>query len=259
MKFFRAVFYPFGCSDKTVSRVKYKHDQSPRAIQKSNPRAIEKQTTLIRIEKNVDNNCYDTAFEENAMAELRNNLELEALFEALDNLEKTESPPKSPSVWKDLLLLFIKIASIIMAFVLLFTLVFGVIRYQEPSMAPAIKDGDLVIFHRYTKSGYMPQDAVALMFNGKKQIRRVVATAGDSVDITEDGLVVNGALQQESDIFQKTERYAEGVSFPLTVPEGEIFVLGDSRIGASDSRIYGCVRIEDTLGKVMTVIRRRSI
>ena len=126
-------------------------------------------------------------------------------------------------------------------------------------MAPAIKDGDLVIFYRYTSSGYQPQDVVALMFNGQKQARRVVATAGDTVDITENGLVVNGAPQQEPEIYQMTERYADGVSLPLTVPEGEIFVLGDARTGATDSRIYGCVKIEDTLGKVMTVIRRRNI
>jgi signal peptidase I len=164
-----------------------------------------------------------------------------------------------PSVWKDLLFLLIKIAMIVMAFVVLFTFLFGIMRYPEPSMAPAIKDGDLVVFHRYTKSGYLPQDAVVLEHNGLRQVKRVVATAGDKVDITEDGLVINGALQQESGIYQKTERYQEGIGFPLAVPEGQVFVLGDSRAGATDSRVYGCVKIEDTLGKVMAVIRRRSI
>jgi len=167
--------------------------------------------------------------------------------------------PQRPSVWKDLLYLLVKIASIVLVFILLFTFLFGLIRYQEPSMAPAIKDGDLVIYYRYTKSGYQPQDVVALMFNGQKQVRRVVATAGDTVDITDNGLMVNGALQQEPEIYQKTERYADGVSFPLTVPEGQIFVLGDSRTDAADSRIYGSVKIENTLGKVMTVLRRRNI
>jgi len=164
-----------------------------------------------------------------------------------------------PSVWKELMFLFVKIASIVLVLMLLFIFLYGIIRYNEPSMAPMIKDGDLVIFHRYTKRGYMPQDAVVLEFKGQRQVRRVVATAGDTVDITEQGLMINGSLQQEPDIYQKTERYENGVDFPLTVPEGQIFVLGDSRINATDSRIYGCVKIEDTLGKVMTVIRRRSI
>jgi signal peptidase I len=164
-----------------------------------------------------------------------------------------------PPVLKDLLFLLLKIALIALTFLLLFTFLFGILRYQEPYMTPAIKDGDLVIFYRYTKVGYLPQDALALKLNGQTQVRRVVATAGDTVDITADGLKINGALQQETEIYQQTERYEEGVSFPLTVPEGEVFMLGDSRTGATDSRMYGCVKVEDTLGKVMAVIRRRSI
>lgn len=166
---------------------------------------------------------------------------------------------RRPPVWKDLLFLLLKIASIALVFTVLFTCLFGITRYQEPSMAMAIKDGDLVIYYQYTQAGYLPQDVVMLEYNGQLQARRVVATAGDTVDITEDGLLINGALQQESGIYQKTERYQEGVDFPLTVPEGQIFVLGDNRTGATDSRIYGCVKVQDTLGKVMTVIRRRSI
>ena len=179
--------------------------------------------------------------------------------EVASQIEPQKSSVQRSSIWKDLLLLLIKIASIILIFVLLFTLLFGIIRYQDPSMAPAIKDGDLVIFYRYTSTDYLPQDVIVLEYEGQLQVRRVVATAGDTVDITGEGLVINGAVQQEPEIFQKTERYQNGVSFPLTVPEGQVFVLGDSRIGATDSRIYGCVKIEDTLGKVMTVIRRRSI
>ena len=126
-------------------------------------------------------------------------------------------------------------------------------------MAPAIKDGDLVFFYRYTSAGYLPQDVIVLEYNGQRQARRVVATAGDTVDITENGLVINGAQQHEPEIHHKTERYQDGVSFPLTVPERQVFVLGDNRTDSTDSRKYGCIRIEDTLGKVMTVIRRRDI
>jgi len=160
---------------------------------------------------------------------------------------------------KDLLVLLTKIALIVMVFVMLSTFVFGVIRYGEPAMAPAIKDGDLVVYSRFVQNGYQARDAIVLKADGQWQVRRVIATAGDRVDITEDGLLINGALQQEPEIFQKTERYRDGGEFPLVVPEGQVFVLGDSRDGAADSRIYGCVKTDETLGKVMTVIRRRGI
>ena len=162
------------------------------------------------------------------------------------------------SAWEELIFLILKIAAIILFFVLLFTFLYGAVRYPEPSMNPAVKDGDLVLYYRYTKN-YLPQDVVVLNSNGYKQVRRVVATAGDIVDIAEEGLIINGALQQEPGIYQRTHRYHEGVNFPLTVPTGEVFVLADSRAGATDSRIYGCIRIEDISGKVMTIIRRRSI
>ena len=169
------------------------------------------------------------------------------------------SPTINKPLWKDFSLLAIKFAVIALSLMLLFSLVFGIERYEEPSMSPSIKHGDLVIFHRYTKVGYLPQDTIVLEYNGLVQVRRVVATAGDVVDITEEGLLINDALQQEADIHQKTERYADGISFPLTVPDGHIFVLSDSRQDATDSRVYGSVNIDDTLGKVIAVIRQRNV
>jgi len=151
---------------------------------------------------------------------------------------------------QDLLLLLAKIGFIVLIFVVLTTFVFGVVRYDEPSMSPAIKDGDLVFFNRHSAGGYQARDAIVLKHGGQTQVRRVVAIAGDHVDITENGLVINGALQQEPEIYQKTERYREGGEFPLIVPEGQVFVLGDSRSGATDSRIYGCVETEETPGCV---------
>jgi signal peptidase I len=181
------------------------------------------------------------------------------LLAQIDALLDEVGPAPVTPIWKDLLFLLLKLVSIGLFFMLLFTFLFGLWRYQEPSMAPAINDGDLVILYRYTKSGYQPQDAVGFYLGKEKLIRRVVATAGDTVDITENGLVINGAPQQEPGIHQKTQRYQDGVEFPLTVPEGEVFVLADSRADATDSRVFGCVKISATLGKVMTVIRRRSI
>jgi len=87
----------------------------------------------------------------------------------------------------------------------------------------------------------------------------VNATAGDTVDITENGLVINGGLQQERDIYRKTERYAGGIGFPVTLKEGQVFVMGDARDGVTDSRIYGPVNVRDTLGKVITIVRRRNL
>ena len=164
-----------------------------------------------------------------------------------------------PVIASELLALLSKIVAIILTFILLFTFVFGICRYQDASMYPAIKDGDLVFFYRYGPDHYLPQDVVAVRLAGELQFRRVVATAGDTVDIADNRLVINGAPQQEPGILVKTDRYQEGISFPLVVPEGQVFLLGDNRIESIDSRIYGCVEIEDILGKVMMLIRKRGV
>ena len=95
--------------------------------------------------------------------------------------------------------------------------------------------------------------------DGRTTTGRVVAVAGDTVDITKDGLMINGATQISQDIYFDTTQFQNGVDFPITVGEGQIFVLGDNRPEASDSRIYGCINIKDVKGKAIAVIRTRGL
>jgi signal peptidase I len=162
------------------------------------------------------------------------------------------------SVRRELLNLTLKIAVIAASFMLIFTFFYGFHRNADPDMAPMIKDGDLAIFYRLNKN-YAVNDLLLLDYEGERQIRRVIARAGDVVDITEDGLVINGAVQQEPGIYQKTRRYEDGIPFPLTVGEDQVFVLGDARENATDSRIYGPLNTKDTLGTLITVVRRRNL
>jgi signal peptidase I len=172
--------------------------------------------------------------------------------------ETRDGPVRQPPVWCDLLSLLIKIVVICVAALLVFTFIYGLHRNTDPDMTPAVKDGDLVVSYRLDRE-YAAGDLLVLKFEGRKQVRRVVAVAGDTVDITEDGLLVNKALQQEFHIYEKTRRYESGIEFPLTLKEGQVFVLGDSRENATDSRVYGAVDTKDTLGTVAAIVRRRNL
>ena len=167
-------------------------------------------------------------------------------------------PANGPSVGREFGTLIIKIAVAALAAVALFTFVYGFQRNLEPGMEPAVKDGDLILFYRLDKN-YAIDDLLILKFRGETQIRRVVAKAGDVVDITKDGLIINGDLQQEPDIYQKTERYQHGISFPVKVGPDQVFVLGDARADATDSRVYGPVNTKDTSGMVFGLLRRRGL
>ena len=172
--------------------------------------------------------------------------------------KQQQAQPHEVSVWKELGGLVVKIAVIAITFVLIFTFIYGFYRNADPDMMPMVKTGDLVVFYRIDRN-YLIGDLLLLDFQGERQIRRVVARAGDVVDITERGLSINGAVQQETEIFQVTLPYVNGAEFPLTVGDGQVFVLGDARENATDSRVYGPVNSRDTLGTVITVIRRRGL
>lgn len=124
-------------------------------------------------------------------------------------------------------------------------------------MSPAFKDGDLAIYYRLQKE-FHPSDTVIIEKDGETQIRRIIAKPGDSVEITADGLKINGYLQQETGIYTETLPYTEGISFPITLEENEYFVLGDNRSEAKDSRIYGAVKKEEIKGTVITLLRHRG-
>ena len=175
-----------------------------------------------------------------------------------DNTTPPTAYPRPPSVWRDLGALVLRIVVVSVVTLLIFTIVYGLHYNVDPSMNPAVRDGDLLLYSRLDKA-YKAKDLLLLDFQGHRQVRRVIATAGDTVDITESGLIINGAPQQERDVYRMTERYAEGIGFPITLKENEVFVLGDAREGITDSRVYGPVNTEDSLGKVITILRRRNL
>lgn len=158
----------------------------------------------------------------------------------------------------DLLFLILKIAVFILFAAIMFLLVFGIYRCSDYMMSPACKDGDLAVYYRLQKE-FHPSDVIVLEKNGEKQIRRIIAAEGDTVELTDEGLKINGHLHQEPEIYSETPPYADGISFPITIKSGEYFVLGDNRSNAKDSRIYGTVNKDEIKGIVITLIRRRGI
>lgn len=120
--------------------------------------------------------------------------------------------------------------------ILLFTFVFGVSRVSGYSMYPTLDDGDVVFYWRLQKT---PQrgDILALSLpNSDGYVKRVTAVAGDTVDIKDGIVIVNGIAEENM-----PETYPEegNFNYPLTVREGDLFMLGDNRPESIDSRSYG--------------------
>lgn len=163
-------------------------------------------------------------------------------------------PKKSGGVFHEILKLVLKILIIVLIFMLAVTFLFGGTTLQTDSMTPSFEKGDRVIYYRLDKN-YVATNCVAIRYNGRTEVLRVVAVAGDTVDLNENGLYINGSLQSEPDHTKETLPVPGGPKYPLKLQKGEVFLLGDNRPEAVDSRTFGQVQAKKTLGEMMTLIR----
>ena len=145
----------------------------------------------------------------------------------------------------------------LLIFWLLFTQVFFITRASGNDMFPAVKDGDVLLAWRLEKN-YAKNDVILYEINGEIRTGRVLACGGDVVTLDDSGIVLVNGTAQSGEILYPT--YADqDTEYPYRVPEGYVFVLGDYRTEASDSRKLGPIPFQAVKGTVITILRRRGI
>lgn len=153
--------------------------------------------------------------------------------------------------------LALRIVMLGLAVYIIFTQAFLITRNSGLGMFPALKDGDLVIAYRLQKE-YVKNDVVVYTIDGKQEIGRIIARGTDVVTLDDGGtLRVNGTVQS-GEILYPTHKKGD-LEYPYQVPEGEVFLLGDYRTNAVDSRDFGSVSMKQVAGKVITILRRRGL
>lgn len=153
--------------------------------------------------------------------------------------------------------------AVLIFFVVVFTFFVRLIGVDGTSMYPTLQDHSIMLV---SNLGYTPQkgDIVVLnkqgFWNDQPIVKRVIATGGDTVDIdpVTGDVIVNGEVLDEPYIYEKIntlERMGD-LTYPQTVPEGCIYVLGDNRNGSTDSRwsSLGMVDERYVLGHVLSVV-----
>lgn len=141
---------------------------------------------------------------------------------------------------------------VVAAMVIMFsTLCMPVLRVTGAGMMPTLRHSEIVLCNRW--SDYTHGDIIALQYNNKILLKRVIGLPGDLIEIDAQGNVsVNG--QPLNEPYVETLSLGQcDVSFPLEVPENRVFVLGDDRENSIDSRIsaVGCIADEYIIGKVV--------
>ncbi len=125
-------------------------------------------------------------------------------------------------------------------------------KVDGSSMEPGILDGDTLCISRLAAwmGWYDTGDIITFTkeVDGKSidMVKRVIALEGDTVGIENGVVTVNGKELEETYIAGETE----GIVW-MTVPPGEVFVMGDNRPASTDSRTFGTIDADDVQGKVI--------
>ncbi|WP_028544073.1 signal peptidase I [Paenibacillus taiwanensis] len=124
---------------------------------------------------------------------------------------------------------------------------------HQHSMELTYHEGDRLLENKWLYHFTKPErgDVVILQdpVEPIRLIKRVVGIAGDKLELRQGKLIVNGVEQIEPYISSPT--FPVQVQFPIVVPEGTVFVLGDNRGNSKDSREFGAIPLSLIEGKVI--------
>jgi len=164
--------------------------------------------------------------------------------------------PKEPRVSGERIakLVVIPLLVLFAVIVLVFFVLFQPVRIDGPSMLQTLRSADRVLITRGAKNVNRGDVIVLVVDEGgvpTELVKRVIALAGDRVEIRRDVAFVNGI--QEPDRGQQIEPTYSISAPPVTVPSGQIYIMGDNRPLSEDSRYIGTVPLAGVKGIVVAV------
>lgn len=150
----------------------------------------------------------------------------------------------------------ISITAAVALAILIRTFIVELYIVEGPSMKPTLQDAERLVVNKFIYRLREPEKGEVLIFRYPRDpsrdfVKRVIATAGDTIEIKEGRVYVNDQLQREDYILEKTRtEYSK-----VTIPDGTVFVMGDNRNNSEDSRFsdVGFVPLNLIKGKAVLI------
>lgn len=158
-------------------------------------------------------------------------------------------------VFKAALFLTLKTSAIIAAAFIIFRFFIGARICRTNDMYPNIRNGDCVFFYRTQEVTF--DDVILYRAEGEEHFGRIVAVPDESVSIKND----SGLWVEDSNVYNSLPyptTVQDETKYPVIVPEDEFFVLGDLRDQSKDSRVFGCIKKSQVIGKQFYLMRWRG-
>ncbi|SDX97929.1 signal peptidase I [Thermoactinomyces sp. DSM 45892] len=144
------------------------------------------------------------------------------------------------------------IAALVLAF-LIRGFVLEPFHVSGPSMQNTLASSDKVMVNKLIYKIRSPKQGEVVVFRSKDKvdlIKRIVALPGETVEVKNNQLLVNGKEVKEPYLSTSTKT----ADFAMVkVPNGQVFVLGDNRSNSTDSRVLGPVSTDEIIGKASFV------
>ncbi len=142
---------------------------------------------------------------------------------------------------------------------------FVVHPYEIPSgsMEDTIQIGDMVFSEKLSYYFSEPQQGDIVTFldpevDGRTLIKRVIATEGQTIDLRDGEVYIDGVRLDESYVDGQpttplTPSVGKEITYPYTLGEGELWVMGDNRLNSQDSRYFGPIDTDAVTGRAFMV------